>query len=821
MKPMTPTLKQLRNSRLLEKSDFQRAYLRLLLGKRLGKKNLRFLLTVAIILMQSSEDAVYRLGYRIILQYSKRSGDYEPLLTVALANDLAPITAHLTSTVRESDSFDVQLQAAYHSNFSIEIDGKQSHRTRGQLKLREAAKAVGRGVFVAPTSYGKSELMLDQLVENIDQFSVVLVPSKALIYQTRSRIIADTRIASAHPRVITHPDSFNPSLPTIAILTQERYFRLLRVHDSVAPSVLIVDEAHGLLEDERGELLAQTILATVHRNAGVPVSYYTPFVADKSSLHFNRGLESETPAEHRVEEALKVETYFYTRLAKRKVYLYDQFLNRSCEAQTTPPEHTEIDFILANSDQKNLVYVNRPRDAESVALQLSDRSADVPLADFEAAATAIAEITDEDYALVGCIRKGVSFHHGKVPDNVRQYVEHLFRKRADDRAEYIVATSTLLEGVNTPAQKLFILDAHRGPSHLTAPSFRNLAGRVARLNDVFSAGSDLGSVLQPRIYVLDGQTSAKNFNPERFLTRVANEGTLLEDIVSNPLLEEGYDDSRTREALIRYENVEPGATGRNDLPVATTVVGRLLFEHAVEDIDAIASEVDLQQAISTFFEGRPELIDTPSDLISFISEVFLPRATLLERDPLRRLETHSEARDFYAMYLDWRCEAFPMRLMIASFLRRWSERPAEPVYVGTSWGDFPMGDGSFRNMYVDIRAKSRKQQVTLAVARIKEEDDFVDYKLSRYIEVAYSLGHMSEGLHNRLLYGTNDPFLLALIKTGFSPELARLVRETYREYVQVNNADGTVEVSRELAGAMTQNLENLVLIYEAASLTSV
>lgn len=818
---MTPTLKQLRSSRLLNDSDFQRAYFRLLLGKRLGKKNLRYLLTVAIILMQSPEDAVYRLGYRIILQYSKRSNDYEPLLTVALANDLAPITAHLSSTVRDSDSFDILLQAAYHSNFNVEIDGKQSHRTRGQLKLREAAKTVGRGIFVAPTSYGKSELMLDQLFTNIDGFSVVLVPSKALIHQTRSRIIADARISAARPRVITHPDSFNPDLPTIAVLTQERYFRLLRTHASVSPNVLIVDEAHGMLEDDRGELLAQTILSSQFRNAGIPVSYYTPFIANTSSLYFNDTLGSEPPTEHRVEEALKVEMYFYTRLEKERVYLYDQFLNRSVEASKTPRAHTEIDFIIANSDQKNLVYVNKPRDAESVALQLSDRSAELQLEDFEAAATAIAEITDEDYALVGCVRNGISFHHGKVPDNVRQYVEHLFRKRANDRAEYIVATSTLLEGVNTPAQKLFVLDAHRGPSHLTAPAFRNLAGRVARLNDVFSAGNDLGSALQPPIYVVDGETSAKNFNPERFLTRVANEGSVLEDVVSNPLLEEGFDEVGTLEAYIRYENVEPGATGRDDLPVATTNVGRLLFEHAVEDIDAINSEVDLQQAIDEFHESKPELIDTPSELIAFIAEIFLPRAILLERDPLRRLETHSEARDFYAMYLDWRCDAFPMRLMIASFLRRWSERPDEPVYVGTSWGDFPMGDGSFRNMYVDMRTKSRKQQVTLAVARIKEEDDFIDYKLSRYIEVTYSLGLMSEGLHNRLLYGTNDSYLLALIKSGFSPELARLIRDTYREYVRVSGEDGLIEVSRELAGVMAQNLENLVLTYEAASLTSV
>ena len=66
-------------------------------------------------------------------------------------------------------------------------------------------------------------------------------------------------------------------------------------------------------------------------------------------------------------------------------------------------------------------------------------------------------------------------------------------------------------------------------------------------------------------------------------------------------------------------------------------------------------------------------------------------------------------------------------------------------------------------------------------------------------------------------YGTTDPFLIALLRTGFSPELARLVNEEYNDHVETLE-DGSVSVSESLADAMQQNGDNDILIYEARCL---
>jgi replicative superfamily II helicase len=47
-----------------------------------------------------------------------------------------------------------------------------------------------------------------------------------------------------------------------------------------------------------------------------------------------------------------------------------------------------------------------------------------------------------------------------MPENVRLYVEHAFSKI--DTIKYIVTSSTLLQGVNIPAEKIFLLDTKKG-----------------------------------------------------------------------------------------------------------------------------------------------------------------------------------------------------------------------------------------------------------------------------------------------------------------------------------------------------------------------
>ena len=86
----------------------------------------------------------------------------------------------------------------------------------------------------------------------------------------------------------------------------------------------------------------------------------------------------------------------------------------------------------------------------------------------------------EDYPLIDHLQKGVAFHHGRVPKIAREEIEDLYRSKVG--LDTIVCTSTLLEGVNLPAEKIFLTSAYRGDDELSELDFQNLVGRVGRVD---------------------------------------------------------------------------------------------------------------------------------------------------------------------------------------------------------------------------------------------------------------------------------------------------------------------------------------------------
>ena len=82
--------------------------------------------------------------------------------------------------------------------------------------------------------------------------------------------------------------------------------------------------------------------------------------------HADYELESRETTEY-----LKVERYYYMDLASdKKLYLYDQFLDKSIQVSDTKYK-SEITFVRKFKAAKNIVYLNKPRDIEKLAKALS------------------------------------------------------------------------------------------------------------------------------------------------------------------------------------------------------------------------------------------------------------------------------------------------------------------------------------------------------------------------------------------------------------------------------------------------------------------
>ena len=86
-----------------------------------------------------------------------------------------------------------------------------------------------------------------------------------------------------------------------------------------------------------------------------------------------------------------------------------------------------------------------------------------------------------DHPLVGCVRKGVAYHHAGLPVEVQEAVEDAVRS---ETLKAVVATSTLTDGVNLPVRTVVIATteyANQDPGQRMSPAqLLNAVGRAGR-----------------------------------------------------------------------------------------------------------------------------------------------------------------------------------------------------------------------------------------------------------------------------------------------------------------------------------------------------
>lgn len=829
------SLSAMRRTESYDDSDFQKLYEKLLTtesGSEFLEDDKLFLLKWAIVLLNNGNEDVKKLGYRIALRYANVFKEYVPLYDIALNLGFYPVAKviedHHLNKKAISESFFKTLQSAYKDIFKV--DGK--YLSSGQKALVNFSNSVvSDSLVVAPTSYGKSEIMINKVLSNLNGKVCIIVPSKALLAQTKRRLFENLEIASSVKRIITHPEMYRPGEDSfVAVLTQERLLRMLQIDPSLSIDHLLIDEAHNLLtRDERAELLVQVLFILKKRNDKINLSFFTPFIAKADSLesrHSTYKLDFKN-----TKEFIKVERFFIYDTKVGVFSAYDQFINTHI-----PIDNFKLDdfaFIQKFKARKNILYSNKPREVEEIALTIADTLGDVDLTadangEFKEALNAISEYLDPEYKLLKCIKKGIVYHHGKVPELIRLYVESLYSKHK--AFEFIATTSTLLEGVNIPAEKLFLMSVNKGLGHLTKPEFRNLAGRVCRFSETFSQPKGDLRLLEPEIYVLKGKYGDDDFNPQTFYEKNAIATPIEKDKVENILLKKEVDnkDKEKELAALEYiENLEPGTIDTSDkaLRLVTSEIAKSCFKNNVHEFDIHKFESAL---IENF--GRVKSAGVINDydvLVSAINDIFV---SIVEQEEDKKKDKHYDllrlrrdtARNYYAYFLKWKAGGSSYKKMINEMLFYWEEKltdgkgeDAWKVYVGTTWGEIKRKPEDRKTRYIDLRIKTREEKINLAIVKIKDEVDFVDFKMMKFIDVLSDLKLLDNTFYSKIKYGTSNEQIICLLKNGISMELARtLIEGNYDAYLNFDLARDEVIIAIEAIEEMKKNNENSILIFE-------
>lgn len=247
-----------------------------------------YLLTCAILFIKHyQKDArctsYPEFAYWIILKYGLATNDFKPLYDISTDFGYYPIVNAI-----QQDGL-VKMEKVNDILLNIELDRFKSEKegyietlhqfTTKQKIFKEKQDEIS---YVAPTSYGKSSIMVDCIRKFGSETPkvVIVVPTKSLLMQTYRMI----RSADLGRKVIIHDEMYERNSSFIAVFTQERALRLLSKHPLFFDLVFI-DEAHNMFEgDSRSILLSRLIRRNKSRNSAQRIVYLSPLIENSNNL---------------------------------------------------------------------------------------------------------------------------------------------------------------------------------------------------------------------------------------------------------------------------------------------------------------------------------------------------------------------------------------------------------------------------------------------------------------------------------------------------------------------------------------------------------
>lgn len=156
---------------------------------------------------------------------------------------------------------------------------------------------------------------------------------------------------------------------------------------------------------------------------------------------------------------------------------------------------------LNNNTKKQFVYFKSPKSITNYLKGYEKNLSILKDVDYDNEIVKwMIENVHKDWDYIDFLKKGIGIHHGNTPIFLRKYIEEEYSKGF---IKTILCTSTLIEGINTPTNKLIVYDTPRSVFELN-----NLIGRVGRLN--------INSPTKGEIYFLTEETK-EMYSPDEWI----------------------------------------------------------------------------------------------------------------------------------------------------------------------------------------------------------------------------------------------------------------------------------------------------------------
>lgn len=371
--------------------------------------------------------------------------------------------------------------------------------------------------YSGPTSLGKSFVIKNYIVNNIinnyKENYCIIVPTKALINELKSDLInmLNSKLEHKNYRVVTniHSIALKEQHHFIFIFTPERLLYYL-IQYNIPIDHLFVDEAHKISEnDGRSTFYYKVINLLLDKNNDAKITFTSPNIPNPE-VYLKLLPNFKKPMNHILTTSYSPVTQikFLIDFTVGMFYVYNQYKKEFLKLNNIHNISDLTDIInYFGKDKQNLIYCSSKDSAISNACHYAKNLIYLNDEDLEDLSTDITNNIHYSYFLADLVKKGIAYHIGYLPSSIREKIEKLFEL---GKIKTIFCTSTLVEGVNLPADNLFITSSYNGISKLSEVDLKNLTGRVGRIKY-----STYGNVFFIKNF--------ENFNRDKFEIRMMEE----------------------------------------------------------------------------------------------------------------------------------------------------------------------------------------------------------------------------------------------------------------------------------------------------------
>lgn len=368
----------------------------------------------------------------------------------------------------------------------------------------------------APTSFGKTFILREILFLNQNRYKNILLifPTIALLNEnTDSMKNLIESLGVAYNIINNVYSGINPLDKNIFILTPERALKLLSDNDDLKIDFFFFDEVYKIDEDftvdedcEHEDSTVQLKEDKGNRAKAFRIALYllTKKVSDfylagpylnlnnlKSGLHKYIKNNNITIKQIDFEPTMRIEIDAWKKgviqnhpiLGKNTINIYNKN-----NLSTVDKILGIIKFIENNKLGQTIFYCSTPSNSMGYVREVIDHlheksNADINHDFIEHLKNRYGFKIDgrgnsaQYWSLVCALENGYGIHHGKFPKYVQNEILKMFNKA---KFSSLFCTSTIIEGVNTNAHNVVIINSSVGNSSMSAFTMKNIKGRAGR-----------------------------------------------------------------------------------------------------------------------------------------------------------------------------------------------------------------------------------------------------------------------------------------------------------------------------------------------------